>query len=74
MNEGMYIALRNYAEEQSSLLRQILEAQNRTNEMLSQLVVKPTTARDLGNLGPISAGTGEPVFPGTATKVTRKGK
>jgi hypothetical protein len=76
MNEGHYIGLRNYAEEHSSLLRQILEAQNKTNEMLSQLLEKPVgvLARDLGTLGPISAGTGEPVLPGATTKTTRKGK
>lgn len=34
MNEGQYIALRNYAEEQSGLLRQLLAEQQRANELL----------------------------------------
>lgn len=36
MNEGMFNALRAEAQEQNSLLKQILEEQKRTNEMLSQ--------------------------------------
>lgn len=42
MNDGHFIALRSYAEEQSSLLRQVLEEQKRTNELLAQLA-EPVT-------------------------------
>lgn len=41
MNEGQFIALRSYAEEQSSLLRQVLEEQKRMNELLERIAPKP---------------------------------
>lgn len=48
MNDGMYNNLRNYAEEQSSLLRQVLEEQKRTNEILSQLAAPVTQEQLMG--------------------------
>lgn len=41
MNEGQYIALRNYAEEQSSLLRQILDELKQRKAPAPQATAKP---------------------------------
>lgn len=52
----MYANLRNYAEGNQALLQQILDELKKLNSP-----AKTTTQRDMGNIGPIDAATGEPV-------------
>jgi hypothetical protein len=59
MNDYQYTNLRNYAEEQSSLLQQLLEAQNKTNELLQALTTPQAP---------------QPVAQENAKGATKKGK
>lgn len=82
MNDGMYTNIRNYLEETNSLLRQILDEQKRTNEMLATLAY-PNAKSDepirpeaflSDNLGELMAANTPEKIAAVKAKAAKKGK